>query len=203
MPSRNIVRTDLDDSYYHVYSRGINRSAVLQDTEDKDYMLYLIERHLSPDIVVSSKGYVYPNFRGDVELISYCLMDNHFHLLFYQLNRGVISECMKSILTAFTAYYNKKHTRKGPLFESRFKASLVDNDVYLQHISRYIHLNPRNWRFYQYSSLLYILNRKEPKWLSTERLLADYDSRADYLDFVTEYANRARELSQIRYEIAL
>ena len=67
-------------------------------------------------------------------------MDNHFHLLFYQKDRSTLSALMKSVMVACSAYFNRKYKRTGPLFENRFKATLVNKDAYLLHVSRYIHL---------------------------------------------------------------
>ncbi|CAN5707421.1 hypothetical protein BH23PAT2_BH23PAT2_09800 [soil metagenome] len=203
MPSRNIARLDASDSYYHVYSRGINKSAVLLDTADKDYFLYLLSRHLSKEQTISTKGYLYPHFRGKLELLSFCLMDNHFHLLFYQHEKGAISEMMQSVLTAYTAYYNRRHSRKGPLFESRFKSSIIDNDAYLIHISRYIHLNPRYWRRYPYSSFRHIEKAIEPSWLQSEKVLLQHNnSRVSYESFVADYEDHKNMLSRLKHQLA-
>jgi hypothetical protein len=203
MPSRNIARLDADDSYHHVYSRGINKSTVLLENADKDYFLYLLSRHLSKEPVISNNGYLYPHFREKIELLSYCLMDNHFHLLFYQRDKGAISDMMQSILTAYTAYYNRKHARRGPLFESRYKSSNVDSDAYLAHVSRYIHLNPRYWRRYAYSSFLFINKAQEPEWLQSEKVLAQHeDSRHSYSNFVADYEEHKNMLSELKYQLA-
>ncbi len=202
VPSRNIVRQDQDDSYYHVYVRGISKGVIFNEATDKEYFLYLISRHLSLAPCVTRLGYIYPHFREKVELITFCLMDNHFHLLFYQLESGALSCLMKSVMVAYVSYFNQKYRRRGPLFESRFKASIIDDDIYLLHISRYIHLNPRSWRHFKYSSLHYIGRATEPDWLQTERLLRLHDSRNEYVTFVAEYEGRKIVLEQIKDELA-
>lgn len=203
MPSRNIARFDASHSYYHVYSRGVNKADVFLEHEDKDYFLYLLSRHLSKDTVVNNQGYTYPHYRGKVELLSYCIMDNHFHLLFYQREKGQVTALMQSILTAYTAYFNRKHARRGPLFESRFKSSLVDNDPYLLHVSRYIHLNPRYWKRYYHSSFRHIYKGTEPEWLQSEKVLAQHDdSRRSYAKFVADYEEHKQMLSELKYQLA-
>ncbi|MEI7522641.1 MAG: transposase [Candidatus Saccharibacteria bacterium] len=202
MPSRNIIRSDAPNSYYHVYSRGINKSNVFVSVEDKDYFLYLLSRHLSIKPVMSTSGYTYPHLRGRVELLVYCLMDNHFHLMFYQVGQGQLSDLMQSILSAYTAYFNRKYGRRGPLFESRFKSSLVNKETYLMHVSRYIHLNPRSWKYYPYSSIIYIRKGNEPEWLQTKKILNQHANRADYLDFVADYEENKEMLSELKYQLA-
>jgi putative transposase len=77
-----------------------------------------------------------------VEIIAYCLMPTHVHLVLKQLKKDGISIFMNRILNSYTRYFNIKHKRKGPLWESRFRNVLVDNDEQLLHLTRYIHLNP-------------------------------------------------------------
>lgn len=202
MPSRNITRIDKPDSYYHTYSRGINKSKIFSRPEDKNYFLYLISRHLSYKIVINSRGYSYPHYRGKVELLTYCLMDNHFHLLFYQQETKSLSEMMQSVLSAYTAYFNRTYNRSGPLFESRYKSSLVNKDDYLMHVSRYIHLNPRSWKYYKHSSIIHIRKGTEPEWLQTDKVLEQHDSRKSYIKFVEDYEDSKRIVDEVKHELA-
>ena len=201
MPSRNTVRQDLAESYYRVYARGVNRGDIFRNSPDKDYFLYLLARYLSAKPQSNKQGYCYPHFRGQLELLSYCLMGNHFHLLFYQIREGALSDLMKSIMVAYSAYFNRKYALRGPLFESRFKAVLINKDDYLLHISRYIHLNPRSWKYFPYSSLAYIRKGNEPDWLQTGRLLSQHVSRAAYLEFVGDYEQYKRTLDEVKREL--
>ena len=202
MPSRNTVRYDAPESYYHVYARGASKEVIFQDGSDKDYFLYLLSRHLSIKPVVNKQGYVYPHLRNRIELLAYCLMGNHFHLLFYQAEQGALSGLMKSTMLAYAIYFNRKYKRTGSLFENRFKASLINKDAYLLHVSRYIHLNPRSWKYFPYSSLKYIRKANEPEWLQTEKLLSQHKSREAYLEFVQDYEAHKQILDELKYELA-
>jgi putative transposase len=73
---------------------------------------------------------------------AYCLMPNHIHLLITPTKENSISLLMQKIFTGYTMYFNKKSERSGRLFESTFKANLIDNDEYLKYLFAYIHLNP-------------------------------------------------------------
>lgn len=202
MPSRNIIRYDTPDSYYHVYARGINKSKIFASPDDKEYFLYLLSRHLSVKPVKTKAGYKYPQFRGRIELLTYCIMDNHFHLLFYQKEQTTLAGLMQSIMSAYSAYFNRKHTRRGPVFESRYKSVPVDKDQYLLHVSRYIHLNPRNWKHYKYSSINHIRKGTEPEWLQTQKVLQLHSNRKSYLNFVAEYEQNSKILKQLEYQLA-
>jgi len=202
MPSRNTARLDLSNTYYHVYSRGMNKELVFLDDADKDYFLYVIARHLSHVPTVNSANYVYPNYHSGIELLSFCLMDNHFHLLVYQKDKGTLAAFMKSVLTGYCAYFNRRHNRTGSVFGGRYRAVSVDNDAYLSHISRYIHLNPRYWQRYKYSSFHLIRKNREPEWLSSERVLQHFSSRAAYARFVADYEQNRDVLAEIKHNLA-
>lgn len=129
-------------------------------------------------------------------------MDNHFHLLFYQTERNSLTKLMHGILIAYATYYNRRHGRTGPLFESRFKSSLVDKENYLLHVSRYIHLNPRSWKYYKHSSIIHIRKGTEPEWLQTEKILDLHLSRKSYIKFVTDYEENRKLLADLKYQVA-
>ncbi len=202
MPSRNTVRFDTGDSYYHVYARGAAKGLIFREAADKDYFLYLLSRHLSIKPVTNKQNYTYPHYRGDLELLTYCLMDNHFHLLFYQATQGTLSQLMKSVMVAYSTYFNHKYERTGPLFENRFKAAIISRDAYLLHVSRYIHLNPRSWKRFPYSSISHIRNASEPEWLQTKRVIQQHASREAYLEFVSDYEENRNMLGELKHELA-
>ncbi|MEK7211517.1 MAG: transposase [Patescibacteria group bacterium] len=77
-----------------------------------------------------------------VEIICFCLMPNHFHLLLKQNIDNGISLFMTKLGAGYANYFNTKYERTGSLFEGTFKAKHIDNDAYLTHLTKYIHLNP-------------------------------------------------------------
>jgi putative transposase len=77
-----------------------------------------------------------------VRLIAYCVMPTHIHLLLCQLDNDGIEELMRHAQAGYAGYFNSKTKRKGPLWEGRFDARLIETDEDLLHMTRYIHLNP-------------------------------------------------------------
>lgn len=202
MPRRNVIRSDAPESFYHVYARGHSRSRIFLEEADYLYFLSLFERYLAPEEVKSRYRELYPNFYKKVDLQAYCLMPNHFHVLMYQRQPGNLSAFMRSLMTSYSRYFNQKYKRSGPLFESRFRASLITNDAYLEHITRYIHLNPRQWRTYEYSSLPYYLQQVEVSWLQPKRILNLFSSPAEYLKFVADYEENKKMIDILKHELA-
>lgn len=202
MPSRNVLKIDISDSYYHIYARGASRQKVFVDKTDYHVFLDLFRRYLSEEEIKDSAGIPYLKLYEDIELLGYCLMPNHFHLLVYQVNEHAMQRLMRGVMTAYSRYFNKKYKRSGSLFESRYKASRIDSDPYLMHISRYIHLNPKSWQDYPYSSLKYYLNGHDEDWLQESRIIELFKSRKEYAEFVADYESVKESLEMIKYELA-
>jgi len=176
MPSRNVVKIDIPNTFYHVYARGHGRKAIHRDDEDYRVFLNLLKRYLNIEVVNDSSGRPYANLHGKIELTCYCLMPNHFHLLLYQINEHMMPQLMRGVMTSYSRYFNKKYDLSGALFETTYKASMITLDKYLVHISRYIHINPKDWRTYKYSSLPYYLGQHPPEWLQPERVIELFPS---------------------------
>ncbi len=83
MPSKNTVKIYAAEHYYHVYNRGVSKQVVFHDKDDYKYFLYLLKRHLDVKPASSKYGTLYRHLNGKVEIIAYCLIPNHFHLLIY------------------------------------------------------------------------------------------------------------------------
>ena len=77
-----------------------------------------------------------------VDIIAFCIMPTHIHLILKQLLEKGISNYIKNVFISYTRYFNIKHHRKGPLWEGRFKNVLINNESQLLHVTRYAHLNP-------------------------------------------------------------
>ena len=202
MPRRNVLRSDVPESFYHVYARGHSKRRIFYDEQDFLYFLSLFERYLSSQEVKNEAGIPYPNFFNKVELNAFVLMPNHFHLLVYQHQQGALSAFMRSLLTSYSRYFNGRYSRSGALFESRYRASLISDDSYLEHITRYIHLNPKQWRDYEYSSLPYYLQRVEVSWLRPERITKLFSGPDEYFQFVADYEENKKMRDILKHELA-
>ena len=119
-------RIDFPDALYHVTSRGNGRADIFWSDDDRQRFLGQLAHHLRLASAV---------------LYAYVLMDNHFHLL-VRTPRANLSAFMQRLLTAYALYARYKHRRPGHVFQGRFKAKLVEEDVYLRAVTRYLHLNP-------------------------------------------------------------
>lgn len=130
---------------YHIFNRGVAKMDIF--LEDSDYELFLerlLENINSQKVKpVSEYGYkrkVLPE--GSFELICYCLMPNHFHLVIRQRTELPISKLISKVCTGYAKYFNRKYDRVGGLFQDQFKTVRVDSHMQMNWLLEYIHLNP-------------------------------------------------------------
>lgn len=191
MPSRNVLKIYVPGGIYHVYNRGVEKRDIFTDIQDYKTFLYFLKQYLiDPEDpkkdLANFKGrtFVRRSFYNRVELLAYCLMPNHFHLLIKQKEANDISEFMKCLATSYSMYFNDRHDRVGCLFQGRYKAVLVNGDEQLLHLSRYIHTNPLgksshidkgpsfvSLEGYDYSSYQDYIGLRSTKWVNPNFLL--------------------------------
>jgi putative transposase len=163
--------------YYHVYNRGNNRGNVF--FEDKNYHYFLSKVKVA--------------FEDKIDLISYCLMPNHFHLLVMVKEDGALEQAMQKISTGYTRAINSAYNRTGHLFQGRFKNKLIPNNEYLLHLSRYIIRNPiraglvekpEDWK---YSSYHETISKNESAFVKPQILVEQFSTIEDFKKFVKEF----------------
>ena len=136
-------KTFVEGEYYHLYTRGIEKRKIFLDFHDYEYFLYLMYLcNTKKPIRMKSLDEKFERGETIVDIGAYCLMPNHFHILVYEKIEKGISTYMLKLLTAYSMYFNLKYKRTGRLYESTFKSSHADNDLYLKYLYAYIHLNP-------------------------------------------------------------
>lgn len=152
---------------YHITFRGNERRAIFHDARDYErFLLSLAERVT-----------IY-----QVRLYLYALMQNHAHLL-VETRLPNISAFLGSLLTSYATYFNQRHRRVGHLTQNRYHSALVEGDVYLLRLSRYIHLNPVFVKTMQSVPLsTRISNLRDYRW-SSYRAYAGLAKPEDYVDY--------------------
>ena len=142
-----------------------------------------------------------------VEIVAYCFMKNHFHLLIKQLYVNGISQFMANVTNSYTKYFNTKQKRVGPLFQGIFKAVWVEDEEQLLHLSRYIHLNPvtnysitvSELKYYQWSSYPVYIGEQTTDFVEKDIVTDSFTKKFSYEDFVLDQVAYARELKKIEH----
>ncbi len=205
MPKRNLLKQYGEGEFYHLYNRGVAKMDIFRDKNDYEYMLYLLASHLGTTEVIDKKGRQLNNYSEKIDLVAYCLMPNHYHLFVYLKSQDGIEKLMRSVMTRYSMYFNRKYKRVGGLFESRFLASRITGESYFWHISRYIHLNPIelgvDYAQYAFSSVKNYIAGKNDEWLHPEWVMDIGDSET-YRQFLTDYESMHDLQKQIKAELA-
>ena len=196
MPGKNIIKIDAEDIFYHIYNRGVAKTELFRDEDDYCHFESLLERLLLPDESRNQNSRTYPTYFGKISLHAYCLMPNHFHLLIKQHKTGALKEFMRSLSVTYAMYFNKKYHRRGALYESTYRAAIIDKDAYLTHVSRYIHLNPLGFRSWSHSSYQDYLYTSRP-WITTDLILGMFATKKYYSAFTDDYADQDTSLPDL------
>jgi len=119
-------RMDAPGTLHHIMGRGIERTKIFRNREDRQDFLNRLAA-LCQD--------------GSLVVYAWALMSNHFHVL-ARTGRQSLSQSMRKLLTGYVVNFNKRHKRSGHLFQNRYKSIVCEDDPYLLELTRYIHLNP-------------------------------------------------------------
>lgn len=214
MPSnRKIVLGN--GEYYHIFNRGVEKRPVFTTKHEFSRAVDLLHfYHFANPPLRYSKYLALDKERKQqfldkleekaVEIIAFCLMTNHFHLLVKQITDNGISKFMANFTNSYTKYFNTKHKRVGSLFQGAFKAVHIESDEQLLHLSRYIHLNPvmgylvkvEELSDYRWSSYPSYIGKTENKFINKDTVLSffkKFKRQKDYAEFVlnkTDYTLR-------------
>jgi len=148
MPSKNTVKIYTPDTAFHVYNHGVEKRRIFEDAQDYEKFQNYLNVYLSPPKIIHEKepllraNLVKNNLFGAADLLAFCLMPDHFHLLIFQKSANGITRLMKQIATAYSMYFNKKYNRVGALFQGTFKGAPVQTAEQLLYLTRYIHKHP-------------------------------------------------------------
>lgn len=216
MPSKNTIKVYIENSYYHIYNRGVEKRLIFLDQQDysvflnylKEYLLPKDEEALrkllaDPNTSYKEKGKIIKllqlnNFYGEITLLSYCLMPNHFHFFIKQKSALSIDKFMQSLCTRYTMYFNRKYKRVGSLSQGVYKAVLVKTEEQFLYLSKYIHQQAlalqgetlQSWKqpcsFPEYTGL------RKTSWIKPQEVL-NYFSKTNptlsYKSFILEQDN--------------
>jgi putative transposase len=167
----NLIFKDIDDYYRGIFSiYEFNTTKPITIQKRREARLRLKKQSRDPVSTVDEREKM-------VEVLAFCLMPNHVHLLVKQLKNNGITKFMLKFGAGYGGYFNRKYERKGYVFQDRFSTVHIKDDEQLKIVFVYIHTNP--------VSLL------EPKWKEkgikdskkTIKFLEGY-KWSSYLDYI-------------------
>lgn len=150
------ARNAITASYIHVITQGIKREFIFPKDKYKAEYLKLLNK-------------IFEEY-NNLYILSYCIMDNHAHLLIYTDNISKLSKAMSRVNTSYGIFYNKRRRRVGYVFRDRYYAQEIKDEQHLYNTVVYIHKNPVKAKMvtkmddYLYSSYLNFKNNKVHKY---------------------------------------
>lgn len=217
MPRR---RVHLVDGYiYHVFNRGVSSFPIfLQESDFRRFLELINFLRFNPRfrysyfarLTLKQKELhlldLHNNNSPIVDILSFCLMQNHFHLLIKQKKDKGLQVFMGNVQNSYVKYFNLKNKRIGPLFQSAFQAVRIETDEQFLHVSRYIHLNPvssnlinvANLENYRWSSYIDYVTSYKHRFINKKELLQFFKYENDYRKFVLDHADYQKALQKIK-----
>ena len=122
-----IPRKSLDTSFFHVIVQGIKKEFIFYKEEYIKRYLYFLEEYIR---------------EYNVEIVAYCIMNNHAHILIYTDEIDEMSKFMHIVNTSYAQYYNYMEERVGYVFRDRYLSEPIYDKRYLIKCIQYIHFNP-------------------------------------------------------------
>ncbi len=207
--------------FYHIYNRGVDSRVIFNEEKDYSRFVHCLyefndkKAAVNYNWMVKKQGILNSDKKRPRELLvnilCFCLMPNHFHLIIEQIVDGGITKFMRKLGTGYTMYFNEKNKRSGGLFQGKFKSIIIDNEEYLLHLSRYIHLNPvgivmpdwkekgikdqckvidflNNYRWYSFMD--YIGVKNFPSITKRDLIQGYFKQERDYSDFVYKFLTK-------------
>ena len=120
------ARLDVLGVVQHVMGRGIEGTPIFRDRKDREAFLEKLATVVR---------------EGDAQLLGWALLANHFHLVL-RPRRAYLKDLMRRVMTGYAVWFNRRHGRKGHLFQNRYRSIVVEEEPYLLSLIRYVHLNP-------------------------------------------------------------
>ncbi|MDP3764104.1 MAG: transposase [bacterium] len=205
--------------YYHIYSRGTDKRNIFLNSDDYwRFMTALIifqgNVHI-PQVsrlvpFVKHQMFDKEEFKEilekkTIDLVSFCLMSNHYHLLLKENLENGISNFMQRLGNSYTKYFNLKYQRTGHLFGSVFQSRHIKKDKYLKHLSAYIHVNPSeiySWNkketVYPWSSFQdYVGKNRWSEFLCPSIVLDQFKNSKDYQKYALESGAKSKPIQDI------
>jgi putative transposase len=182
-------RLQVAGGVFHVTARGNRRQEIFTSDRERTYFLSLLA------VICARLGW---------RCHAYCLMTNHYHLLIETPNED-LSVGLHWLNFRYAQWFNLQHGYTGHLFQGRFHSVLVESNIHLVELARYIVLNPvragmcerpQDWRWSSYRSFAHDYQIKRT-FVHVDWLLAQFGrdlarARARYRQFVEEGLPRAR-----------
>ena len=195
--------------YYHVYNRGVEKRNVFEDSFDYLRFLELLDVLNNIETIGSLYEHSFKMKReGEVrlpigsltskkenalvEIVAFCLLPNHYHLLLKEVSEKGISKFMQRLGTGHTKHFNYKYKRNGYLFQGTYKKVKIESDDQLNYVLAYIIANSEIHGISAYREYKYC-NYKDFK---NQTILNNFSSKEEFTRYLDEVVKNSKEIKK-------
>ncbi|KKS98228.1 MAG: hypothetical protein UV73_C0003G0170 [Candidatus Gottesmanbacteria bacterium GW2011_GWA2_43_14] len=209
---------------YHIFNRSVGQQPIFRNIYENKLFVELIEYYhffhtnlrfsyynrLPKDQRDKILKDLYIKKLFNIEIYSFSLMPNHFHLLAMQKSEKGISNFVRCLQDSYAKYFNMKNKREGALFQSPFKSVRMETEEQLLHVSRYIHLNPltsyvlRNKEDlinYQWNSFRDYVSASPRRFIKTNLISSFFNKNNSFEEFTFNQLDYQRKLKMVKHLI--
>ena len=203
---------------FHVFNKSIANFGIFKKSSNAQRFIEILDYYNCTDIKkrfsVAKKKNLYhyvnlliPNENPQIKYISFNIMPDHYHLLIKILINDVFSKYINDVENSFTRFFNLKYKRKGPLWQSSFKAVRIRTNEQLLHVSRYVHLNsttaglvekPEDWPFSSYKD--FVSDRRFLGKIIKEISISDPINYKKFVENNQEYQKKLKQIKKLIFE---
>ncbi len=202
---------------YHIYSKSISHFQIFNTPVEYERFILLLQYYQFSRLKLSFSKFIRWTVTNNipfaqavteaaketspsVDILAYCLMPTHFHLILSQTINNGIERFISKVCSSYSHYFNLRHNRKGPLWQNRFGNSRINNHQELLETSRYVHLNPatsylvdraENWVYSSFREYTRIIDPQFPCICHTKNIL-DSTTPEKYAAFVNNHVETQR-----------
>lgn len=214
-----MIRNDLfpEGEIYHICNKSIANYGIFKDPGNARRFLATLEYYnqKNTDLGFSEFLRSHPTHQPDgllkqkdsalLKFLSYCIMPDHYHILVRVRTSETLSRYINTVQSSFTRYFNVKFDRKGPLWQSRFRAARITSNELVLHVSRYQHLNPttaslvkkpEDWEFSSYREYIFSDALEHLKEIS----ISDPKHYKKFCDDQIEYQKTLKKIKNVLLE---
>jgi REP element-mobilizing transposase RayT len=177
----------LDGHIYHIFNRGAHRAKMFRSPFQFDLCLRTFERYRA---------------KTKVDILAFCLMPNHYHLLLRQQGEGSIGDFLRLSFNSYVQSYNAIERHSGTILQGSPKKREVETEEYLQNLVCYFHFNPvaaklamkpEDWNYSDYRQWVGL----EPFRFQGSELRSElFDDAGGFRQFVESYRTTAPKLTK-------
>lgn len=172
---------------FHVTAHAVGRENLFRADVDKREFIGRFRNYLDPDDFRNSSRHGYEKLHDEVAMVTFGLIDNHFHLIMQEIVRGALRNLMHRTQTSYARYYNDKYEGRGRLFDRPFKPTPIVDSAHAKRAIAYVHLNDVIEQLdYPFTGHRLFTRQDHVPWIKSETGLQLYGGVNGYKAYLNE-----------------